>query len=210
MINNILLLIGIMFLFSCKEKHKNNLELKYKKDNNELYLDFENNLGHDIVFLTPNTLHFSDIITKRATSVQEGNGFPPITIYAIIEPNKSSKFYQKKLDSIHDSYLVEIGNSAFISDERSGDGNSVFYLRTNESIKVKYKLIIKQSAPYYDYSSKYKQNYYPYDKVLKGEYPEGEYLRRFSKLNFGKAKFVTQPIIEDSLFLRLSEKDVTN
>lgn len=210
MTNNILLLISIMALFSCREKHKNKFELAYNKDHNELYLCFENNLGHDIIFFAPNTLHFSDIRTKRPTSVPEEDGFPPITIYAIIEPYQASKFYQKKLDSIHDSYLTEIGNADFIRDERPGDGNSVFYLKTHKSIKLKYKLTIKQPAPHYGYSSKYKQNYYSYDKVLKGEYPEGEYLRRFSKLNFRKAKFVAQPVIEDSLFLILSEKDVTD
>ncbi|MCQ9633841.1 hypothetical protein MP477_02590 [Chryseobacterium sp. WG23] len=88
-----------------------------------------------------------------------------------------------------------------------GDGESVFYLKSNGKLSVKYKLIIKQSPPILKYSSKFKQNYYPYDKVLKGNYPEGEYLRRFSKLNFGKAKFIAQPIIEDSLFLNISQND---
>lgn len=88
-----------------------------------------------------------------------------------------------------------------------GDGDSVFYLKKNEKLRVKYNLTIKQSPPIEKYSSKFKQNYYPYDKVLKGNYPEGEYLRRFSKLNFGKAKFMAQPIIEDTLLIRISEKD---
>lgn len=202
-------LIATLFL-SCKEKAKNAFGLKYIKANNQIYLSFENGTNHDIVFLVPNTLEFGDKNYKDFSTQGGKEGDYPINVYALIEPNQSSKFYQKKLDSIHDSYLAEIGNGDFIGDERPGDGNSVFYLKTHESIKVKYKLTIKQPAPHYEYSSKYKQNYYPYDKVLKGNYPEGEYLRRFSKLNFGKAKFVAQPLIEDSLILKISEKDLTN
>jgi len=209
MINNMLLLIGIMFLFSCKEEYKNNFELKYKKDNNELYLDFENNLGHNIIFLAPNTLHFSDVTTNRPTSIREGEGFPPITVYATMESNQSFKLYQKKLDSIRDNDFLERDMADVIKEIRPEDGSSAFYLKAHKTIEVKYKLTIKQEAPQ-KYSSKYKQNYYPYNKVLKINYSEGKNLRKFSKLNFGKAKFVAQPVIEDSLFLKLSDKDATN
>ncbi|WP_326981078.1 hypothetical protein VUJ46_12405 [Chryseobacterium sp. MYb264] len=205
--SKIFFIISIIFVFSCKQEQSNSFELKYIKNSNEVYLDFENKLNYDIIFLAPNTLHFSDVKKKRPTSIPDGDGFPPIIIYGIIEPRHTSKFYQQKLDSIHNSYLTEIGNANFINAQKAGDGNSVYYLKPYESTRVKYKLKIKQSPPYYEYASKYKQNYYPYEKVLKGNYPEGEYLRRFSKLNFGRAKFVLQPIIEDSLFINISEKD---
>ena len=210
--NNILLLIGIMFLFSCKEERKDTFSLKYIKYGNNIYLQLENNIGRDIIFLVPNSLEFGDKKYKSFSTRGSREEDYPINVYAVIDSGQSSKIYQQKLDSIHDAYLTEIGNGDFIGDERPGDGNSVFYLKNNKTIKVKYNMTIKpiMIPSKKIYSSTFKQNYYPYDKVLKGEYPDGEYLRRFSKLNFGKAKFVAQPIIEDSLFLRLSEKDVTN
>ncbi|KFF02028.1 hypothetical protein [Chryseobacterium luteum] len=194
---------------SCKQKQKKNntFSLEYIKNDNELILIFENNTSQNIVFPVPNTLEFGDKKFKDFSTQGGKERDFPINVYAIIEDNQFSKFYQKKLDSIHNAYLTEIGNADFIGDERPGDGNSVFYLKEREKLSVKYKLIIKQSAPLEKYSSKYKQNYYPYDKVLKGNYPEGEYLRRFSKLNFGKTKFIAQPIIEDSLFLNITQND---
>lgn len=212
MINNMFLSIGIMFLFSCKEKHKNTFNLEYIKDNHYIYLQIENSTKQDIIFLLPNSLEFGDENYKSFSTRGSREEDYPINVYAIIKPKQSSVVYQRKLDSIHNAYLTEIGNGDFIGDERPEDGNSVFYLKSKTKIKIKYDLIIKSMMVMFkqSYSSKFKQNYYPYDKVLKGNYPEGEYLRRFSKFNFGKAKFVAQPVIEDSLFLRLSEKDVTD
>ncbi|MGH1518080.1 hypothetical protein [Chryseobacterium sp. JK1] len=208
MIKYIYRLIGFVLLFSCKEQHKNTLNLKYIKNSKNIYLQFKNNTGKDIIFLVPNSLEFGTKNIKSYSTRGSREEDYPLNVYAIIEPRQFSESFQKKLDSIHNTYLTEIGNSAFIGDERPGDGNSALYLKNNNIIKVKYKLTIKQSPPIEKYSSKFKQNYYPYDKVLKGNYPEGEYLRRFSKLNFGKAKFVAQPVIEDSLFINITENDV--
>ncbi|KFF23049.1 hypothetical protein [Chryseobacterium sp. JM1] len=202
----IIILLGSLFL-ACKQQPKDTFSLKYIKNNNEISLYFENNTNEDVIFLTPNTLEFGDKNFKDLTSRGGKEGDFPINVYAIIESNQSEKKYQSKLDSIWRDYLTETGYNDFIKDIRSYDGNSVFYLNSNGKLNVKYKLNIKQSPPIHKYSSKFKQNYYPYDKVLKGNYPEGEYLRRFSKLNFGKAKFVAQPVIEDSLFLNISHND---
>lgn len=207
---NITLILLIVFcLLSCKQTQKKNdvFSLEYVKNSNELILTFENNTSQNIIFPAPNTLEFGDKNFKDFSTQGNMEGSYPITVYATIKDNQSSKFYQKKLDSIYNVFLAEIGNSAFIGDKRPSDGNSVFYLKKKEKLSVKYKLTIKQSPPIEKYSSKYKQNYYPYDKVLKGNYPEGEYLRRFSKLNFGKTKFIAQPIIEDSLFLNITQND---
>lgn len=202
----IIILLGLLFL-SCKQHPKDFFSLKYIKSDKEISLYFENDTNNDIVFLVPNTLEFGDKKFKDLTSRSGREKDFPINVYAIIKSPKSEKKFQNKLDSIHNTYLTEIGNSAFIGDERSGDGNSVFYLKKMEKLSVKYDLIIKQYSPTHKYSSKFKQNYYPYDKVLKGDFHDSEYLRRFSKLNFGKAKFVAQPVIEDSLFLNISDKD---
>lgn len=201
-----------MFLLSCKEKHKKTFKLKYIKENHHIYIQLENHMGKDIIFLVPNSLEFGDKNYKSYSTRRSREEDYPITVYAVIIPDQSSKIYQRKLDSIRNAYLTEIGNSDFIGDERPYDGNSVLYLKNNDIIKVKYNLTIKPIIiPSKEiYSSTFKQNYYPYDKILKGDYPEGEYLRRFSKLNFGKATFVAQPIIEDSLILKISEKDVTH
>ena len=207
--NFTLILLIIFCLFSCKQESKKDtiFSLKYTKNGDELTLIFENNTSHDIIFPAPNTLEFGDKNFKDFSTQGGKEKDFPINVYAIIGNNQSSKFYQKKLDSIYNTFLTEIGNADFIGDKKSGDGNSVFYLKKMEKLKVKYNLTIKQSPPMHKYSSKFKQNYYPYDKVLKGNYPEAEYLRRFSKLNFGKAKFIAQPIIEDSLFLKITEND---
>ncbi|SFN15254.1 hypothetical protein SAMN05421594_1398 [Chryseobacterium oleae] len=202
-------LLTIFCLFSCKQKKNDAFSLEYVKNSNELFLIFENNTSQNIVFPVPNTLEFGDKKFKDFSTQGGKEGDFPINVYAIIEDNQFSKFYQKKLDSIHNAYLTEIGNADFIGDERNGDGNSVFYLKEREKLSVKYKLTINQSPPLEKYSSKFKQNYYPYDKVLKGDYPEAEDLRRFSKLNFGKAKFMAQPVIQDSLFLNISQNDVS-
>jgi len=204
-------LIATLFL-SCKEKAKNAFGLKYIRANNQIYLSFENGTNHDIVFLVPNTLEFGDENYKSFSTQGGKEGSFPITTYAIIKPDQSSKFYQKKLDSIRDNDFFKRGMPDVIKEIKQGDGNSVFFLKGKAKIKIKYNLVIKSMMVMFkkSYSSKFKQNYYPYDKVLKGNYPEGEYLRRFSKLNFGRAKFVAQPLIEDSLILKISEKDLTN
>lgn len=208
---NITLFLLIIFgFFSCKQKQKKNgpLSLEYVKNNNELILIFENNTSQNIIFPVPNTLEFGDKNFKDFSTQGGKERDFPINVYAIIDDNQFSKLYQKKLDSIRNLNLSERGMADLINQMMPGDGDSIFYLNSNGKLNVKYKLNIKQSPPIHKYSSKFKQNYYPYDKVLKGNYPEGEYLRRFSKLNFGKAKFVAQPTIEDSLFIRISEKDI--
>ncbi|PWN67116.1 hypothetical protein [Chryseobacterium oncorhynchi] len=206
--NIYLILFSLFILFSCKKKNKvHGFSLSYSKNNKDIVLHFENNTSHNIIFPAPNTLEFGDKNFKDFSTQGGKEKDFPINVYAIIENNQSSKFYQKKLDSIYNAFLTEIGNTDFIGDKKPGDGNSVFYLKKMEKVKVKYNLTIKQSSPIHKYSSKFKQNYYPYDKVLKGNYPEAEYLRRFSKLNFANAKFVAQPTIEDSLFLNISHND---
>lgn len=204
----IIIILGIICV-SCKEENKDIFSLKYLKKKNEIYLCFFNNTNSDIVFLVPNTLDFGDSNFKKLSTQGGVEGSFPLTVYGIKAPDQSFKLYQKKLDSVYNNYLIEIGNNNFIGDEREGDGNSVIYLKERGRINIKYRFIVKQYAPYERYSSVFKQNFPPFNKVLKGNYQEGEYLRKFSKLNFGKAKFVAQPVIEDSLFLRLSEKDVS-
>ncbi|KFF23053.1 hypothetical protein [Chryseobacterium sp. JM1] len=205
---NITLTLLIIFcLLSCKEKKNDAFSLEYVKNSNELILVFENNTSQNIIFPVPNTLEFGDKNFKDFSTQGNMEGYYPITVYATIKDNQFSKFYQKKLDSIRNFNLSERGMADLINQVMPGDGDSVFYLKSNGKLNVKYKLIIRQSPPTKKYSSKFKQNYYPYGRILKGKYPEAEYLRRFSKLNFGKAKFVAQPVIEDSLFIRISEKD---
>jgi hypothetical protein len=210
----ILLIVSIIstcIIFACqqKTKTKNVFSLDYSEnDNNGIDLIFENSTTDNIIFPVPNTLHFGDIKTRKLTSVPEMGGFPPLTIYATINPNQSSIFYQIKLDCVYNGYLTEIGNSTFIPFKRFGDGHSVLYLSKNSTLKIKYKLTVKPFSTT-SYSSKYKQNYYPYDRILKEKNTEGEYLRRFSKIKFNNAKFVEQPLIKDSLYLSLSQRDVT-
>lgn len=212
---NTTLISFILFcLLSCKQNQKKNIafSLEYVKNGNELILIFENSTPQNIVFPVPNTLEFGDENYKSFSTQGGKEGSFPITTYAIIKPDQSSKFFQKKLDSIRDNDFFKRGMPDVIKEIKQGDGNSVFFLKSKAKIKIKYNLVIKSMMVIFkkSYSSKFKQNYYPYDKVLKGNYPEGEYLRRFSKLNFGKAKFVAQPLIEDSLILKISEKDLTN
>ncbi|MEF9479824.1 hypothetical protein OWR28_20810 [Chryseobacterium sp. 1B4] len=206
------LLICFIFLLSCEDKRKDILYLKYIKENQQIHLQLKNNTGTDIIFLVPNSLEFSDRNYKSYSTRGSREEYYPINVYAVINQGQSSKKYQRKLDSVRNTYLAEIGNENFLGDERPGDGHTVLFLKNNDVINVKYNLFIKsvKNLSQSIYSSKFKQNYYPYDKVLKGNYPEGEYLKRFSKLNFGNAKFVAQPVIEDSLVLKLSEKDITN
>lgn len=207
---NISLSLLIIFcLLFCKQNQKKSgaLSLEYVKNNNEVNLIFENTTSQNIIFPVPNTLEFGDKnFIDLSTQGGKEKDFP-INVYGIIEDNQSSKLYQKKLDSIRNINLSESGMADLINQIRPGDGNSIFYLEKGKKTIVKYKLVIKQSPPLYKYSSKFKQNYYPYDKVLKGKYPDGEYLRKFSKLNFGEVKFIAQPVIEDSLFLNISQND---
>jgi len=207
--NFTLILLIIFCLFSCKQESKKDtiFSLKYTKNGDELTLIFENNTSHNIIFPAPNTLEFGDKNFKDFSTQGGKEKDFPINVYAIIEDNQFSKFYQRKLDSIRNVNLSDRGMTDVINQMMPGDGDSVFYLQKKEKLKIKYNLTIKQSPPIHKYSSKFKQNYYPYDRILKGKYPEAEYLRRFSKLNFGKAKFIAQPIIEDSLFLKITEND---
>lgn len=210
--NFLIIIVCFLFFGSCQEKQKSAFSLQYIEDKKDLYLQFKNNTNQDIIFLAPNSLEFGDKNYKSLSTRGGKEGDYPINVFALIQPGQSSLLYQKKYDSIYNEYLTEIGNGDFIGDERPGDGNSVFYLKSKSEIKIKYNLVIKSMMGLFkkSYSSKFKQNYYPYDKVLKGNYPEGKYLRRFSKLDFGNANFMAQPVIEDSLVLKLSEKDVTN
>ncbi|OCA72453.1 hypothetical protein BBI01_10040 [Chryseobacterium artocarpi] len=204
-----LILLTIFCVISCKQESKKDsvLTLKYSKNKNELTLIFENNTSYDIIFPAPNTLEFGDKNFKDFSTQGGKEKDFPINVHAIIQNDQFSKFYQRKLDSIRIADLSNRGMTDVINQIMPGDGDSIFYLQKNEKMKIKYKLIIKQTPPIHNYSSKFKQNYYPYSKILKGKYPEGEYLRRFSKLNFGKTKFVAQPVIEDSLFLSISQND---
>ncbi|WBV56476.1 hypothetical protein PFY10_20015 [Chryseobacterium daecheongense] len=211
--NVIIIFVVIFISFSCSEKKKDDFKLDYIKNKNNIYLNYENNTNKDIIFLAPNILDFGDENFKDFNTRGNMEGFFPIAVYAIIEPNQSYQFYQKKLDSIRNKDLLERGiNDDLFKEVKPGEGNSVFYLKKNEKIKVKYNLTIKPLTLKRTYSSKFKQNYYPYDKLKQenARYSEARNLRNFSKLNFGKAKFVLQPVIEDSLFLRISDKDATN
>ncbi|PVV49392.1 hypothetical protein, partial [Chryseobacterium sp. HMWF035] len=131
----------------------------------------------------------------------------PITVYAEINKDQENKYYQKKLDSIFNQYVIK--NELSI-DSKHEKENNVVLIKSKSSLSIKYKLFVKKNLGNNSYSSRFKQNYPVYDEVIKGGYAGSEYVQRFAKLNFGKAKFVAQPVIEDSLFLRLSEKDVTN
>lgn len=207
-----ILVMAIIFLDACKEQKKEGVYLNYIKDNNTLLLNFENKTNRDAVFLIPNLLEFGDKNYRELSTRGSLEGDYPINVFALLKPVHISQLYQKKLDSLHNSYLTEIGNADLVGNVRLEDGNSVAYLKSHESVKFKYDLVIRSMMTKFKktYSSEFKQHYYPYDKILKGNYPYGEYMKRFSKLNFGKAQFIYQPIIQDSLILKLSEKDVTN
>ncbi|BAP29196.1 uncharacterized protein CHSO_0159 [Chryseobacterium sp. StRB126] len=203
------LLLMIFFVFiSCKENNKIDFLLKYKSDKKYISLYFNNNTNNDLIFLIPNTLIFGDKNYKSSPSTfgTKEEGFP-ITVYAEIIKNQQNSFYQRKLDSIFNQYVIE--NELSI-DSKHESQNNVILIKRKSSLKIKYKLFVKNNFENGLYISHFKQNYYPYNKALKGNFTDSEYLRRFSKLNFGKSKFVAQPVIEDSLILKLSSKDITN
>lgn len=188
----ILLVFSFFFLFSCKKKKTHTFNLSYIKDNKSIVLDFANNTNTDIVFLAPNMIGFESVKNKDSQNV-----------YAIIKTNKQNKYYQKILDSLYIKTLINENMQVLIDLKRPSDGHSVFYLKKDSSLKIFYNLnILRTAVP-----SKYKQIYYPYKRGINKNYLEKDYIGKFSKLNFGKAKFVLQPIINDSLFIRISEKD---
>lgn len=149
-------------------------------------------MGTDIIFLAPKVIEFESLKNKDYQNV-----------YGIIKANQSNKYYQKKLDSIYIKTLIHEKMQDLIYLERLYGRHSVFYLKQNGNLKVSYELKIQRTA----IPSKYKQIYYPYPRGIEENYLERDYIGKFSKLNFGKAKFVLQPVIEDSLFIRVTEKD---
>lgn len=155
-------------------------------------LNYENNTNTDIVFLAPNVIEFESLKNKDYQNV-----------YGLIKPNQSDKYYQKILDSLYNKTLIAENKQDLIDLKRLYMSHSVFYLKKNGSLKVSYELKIQRTAV----PSKYKQIYYPYPRGIEENYLEKDYIGKFSKLNFGKAKFVLQPVIEDSLFINISRKD---
>lgn len=196
------LLIFLIF-FSCNQK-ENIFYLEYTKKGDSLYLNFKNETNNDIVFLTPNILQFRDQKLKTNSTIGIKENDFPITVYAEIIKNQQNFPYQKKLDSILKHYIAEM--------QLESAGNSedkVFLIQKKKALIVKYKLSVKENFNE-KYTSYFTQKYFPYSEVLEGKFYNSKYLQRFSKLNFGKAKFIAQPIIKDSLILKISEKDITN
>ncbi|WP_299182734.1 hypothetical protein [uncultured Chryseobacterium sp.] len=189
-----LILFSFFFLFSCSKRNDkaHTFNLSYTKDDKNIILNFENNTGSDIVFLTPNVIEFESLKNKDYQNV-----------YGLIKPNQSNKYYQKILDSFYLKTLIAENKQDLIDVKKLYMGHSVFYLKKNSSLKVSYDLKINRTAT----PSKYKQIYYPYPRGIQENYLERDYIGKFSKLNFGKARFVLQPVIEDSLFIKISEKD---
>lgn len=188
----ILLIFSFFFLFSCKKKKTDTFNLSYKKDNKNIVLNFENNTNNDIVFLTPNTVEFESQKNKDYKNV-----------FAVIKPHQLDKYYQKILDSLYIKTLIGENMQVLIDLKSSYEGHSVFYLKKNSTLKIFYDLKINKLAT----PSKYKQIYYPYERGIKENYLERDYISKFSKLNFGRARFILQPVIKDSLFITISEKD---
>ena len=201
-------ILMIFFVFiSCKEKDKIDFILNYKVDKKYINLHFENNTNNDLVFLIPNILVFGDknYPFSPSTFGTRENDFP-ITVYAEINKDQENKFYQEKLDSVFNQYVIK--NELSIDNKHEKE-NNVVLIKSKNKLSINYKLFVKKNFGADSYSSRFKQNYPVYDKVIKGGYAGSEYVKIFSNLNFGKAKFVAQPVIEDSLFLSLSEKDFT-
>ncbi len=193
---NILTTICFFFLFfCCKKKEKANdfnLSYKYVKTNKNIILNYENNTDTNIVFIAPNIIEFESLKNKDCQDV-----------YAVIKPGQPDKQYQRILDSFYIKTLNDHNSQVLLDLKRPSDGHSAFRLKRNSSLKVSYNLIVRKTAIH----SKYKQIYYPYKKAMQENYLEKDYIGDFSKLNFGKAKFILQPIIEDSLFISISNKD---
>jgi len=194
----------LFIIFSCT-KSKDSVSLDYQRKGDFLYTNYHNNTNYDAVFLVPKNLQFGDLNFNSNSTIGTREESYPLTVFAKVIENRQSSLYQHKLDSIFSAYLSEMD-----LDYNGENEDMAMYLKKGEKITIKYRLYIEKKLGK-NYRSKFKQNYPFYDKVIKGGgYVDSEYLRRFSKLNFGKAKFVAQPVIEDSLFLRLSEKDVTD
>lgn len=188
----ILVFFSFFFVFSCKKKKTDTFNLSYKQDNKNIVLNFENNTNTDIVFLAPNMIGFESEKNKDSQNV-----------YAIVNTKKQNKYYQEILDSLYIKTLINENMQVLIDLKRPSDGHSVFYLKKDSSLKVFYDLKILRTA----IPSKYKQIYYPYERGIKENYLERDYISKFSKLNFGRARFILQPVIKDSLFITISEKD---
>ncbi|KFF23052.1 hypothetical protein [Chryseobacterium sp. JM1] len=188
----ILLVFSFFFLFSCKKKKTHTFNLSYIKDNKNIVLNFDNNTNTDIVFLAPNMIGFESEKNKDSQNV-----------YAIVNTKKQNKYYQEILDSLYIKTLINENMQVLIDLKRPSDGHSVFYLKKDSSLKIFYDLNILRTA----IPSKYKQIYYPYKRGIEENYLERDYISKFSKLNFGKARFILQPVIKDSLFITISEKD---
>ncbi|MDR6548347.1 hypothetical protein J2810_004437 [Chryseobacterium rhizosphaerae] len=188
----ILVFFSFFLFFSCKKKKTDAFNLSYIRENNNVMLNYENNTNTDIVFLAPNVIEFESLKNKDYQNV-----------YGLIKPNQSDKYYQKILDSLYNKTLIAENKQDLIDLKRLYMSHSVFYLKKNGSLKVSYELKIQRTAV----PSKYKQIYYPYPRGIEENYLEKDYIGKFSKLNFGKAKFVLQPVIEDSLFINISRKD---
>ena len=199
---NYFLLIFLVFI-SCKNKTKNGFFLNYKSDENYINLYYINKTDKDLIFLVPNTLIFGDEKYKFSSSTfgtKEGDF--PLTVYAEIIKNQENKFYQNKLDSVFNEYIVK--NKLTINSKQENQ-NSVMLIKKDNKLSIKYKLFIRKNFGRDLYTSDFKQNYYQYDKVLKQNYANSDYIKQFAKINFLSASFVAQPIVEDSLILRISK-----
>ncbi|QQV04346.1 MULTISPECIES: hypothetical protein [Chryseobacterium] len=107
---NVMIMLVFFVFFSCKQKQKKGFNLEYIKHENEIVLNLKNNTSDNIVFPVPNTLHFRDIKSNKSISVPQIGGFPPITVYAVIESQKlGNNYYQRKLDSTVNSYFIQKG-----------------------------------------------------------------------------------------------------
>lgn len=186
----------LLFFLSCNKENDNlsAFNLFYVKNNkNDIILRFENNTDTDLVFLTPNIIEFQSL---------KNNDYQ--NVYGIIESDKSDAYNQKIFDSLYHKTLVAENKQDLTDEKKHYMSHSVFYLKKHDTIKVLYKLKIHKAA----IPSEYKQIYYPYARGIQENYLEKQYITEFSKTNFENAKFILQPVIQDSLFINISEKDI--
>lgn len=154
--------------------------------------------------MVPNILEFGDIKKGGFSSRGYMEDVYTITVYGKLSPNQENLFYQKKIDSLYSNYVFSIHSDPEYLNYKEPD-NKVIFIKKNVIKTIKYNLIIRKTPTKETYKTRFKQNYYSYEKAIKGNFPNSEYLKGFSKLNFGKAKFVAQPMIEDSLFINISK-----
>lgn len=186
----------LLFFLSCNKENDNlsAFNLSYiKNSKNDIILCFENNTDTDLVFLTPNIIEFQSL---------KNNDYQ--NVYGVIKSDKSDAYDQKIFDSLYHKTLVAENKQDLTDEKKHYMSHSVFYLKKNDIIRVLYKLKIHKAA----IPSEYKQIYYPYARGIQENYLEKQYITKFSKTNFGKAKFILQPVIQDSLFINISEKDI--